>query len=224
MKKIAKYTFIAIIILLALLVISKYDEVSVEMILSYSPKNVFLAVLFILFLYALKSISIVFPVIILQMASGFLFSAPVAIAVNFAGAIIEFAIPYYMGYITGADAVEKRIQKNAKFARLINGQKQHDFFSPFFLRVINVLPCDLVSMYFGAIRLPFFKFIAGSFLGTLPGIIPATFMGKSITEPLSPEFLISFSITIISSILTMIIFYFYNRKKKRAASPSSHSE
>lgn len=215
MKKIIKYTFIAIIILLALFVISKYDEVSVEMILSYSPKNVFLAVLFILFLYALKSISIVFPVILLQMASGFLFSAPVAVIINFVGAIIEFAIPYYIGYITGADAVEKRIQKNARFAKIIKGQKQHDFFSPFFLRVINVLPCDLVSMYFGAIKLPFFKFVAGSFLGTLPGIIPATFMGKSITDPLSPEFLISLSITIISSLLTMVIFYFYNQKRTK---------
>ena len=215
MKKIIKYTFIAIIILLALFVISKYDEVSVEMILSYSPKNVFLAVLFILFLYALKSISIVFPVILLQMASGFLFSAPVAVIINFVGAIIEFAIPYYIGYITGADAVEKRIQKNTRFAKIIKGQKQHDFFSPFFLRVINVLPCDLVSMYFGAIKLPFFKFVAGSFLGTLPGIIPATFMGKSITDPLSPEFLISLSITIISSLLTMVIFYFYNQKRTK---------
>jgi len=211
-KKIINITFVTICALLAVFILFRHDDFSVEMILSYTPENVFLAALFMLLLYAVKSISVIFPVILLQMASGFLFPAPLALLINFIGAFIEFSIPYYIGLFAGAEAAEKKIQKNEKISGFIKRQKEHSFFVPFFLRVISVLPCDLVSMYLGAIRLPFFNFLWGSFLGTLPGIIPATFMGKSITDPLSPAFLISVSVTAVCSLVSLLIFKIYSKK------------
>jgi len=199
-------------VLFALLIAFKHDEFSVEMILSHSPENVFLASLFMLLLYAVKSISIVFPAIVLQMACGFMFSAPLALTINFLGALIEFTIPYFIGRFTGSEYAERKIQKNKRIAKFINSQKEHYFFVPFFLRVISVLPCDLVSMYLGAIRLPFLSFLTASLLGTFPGIIPATFMGKSITKPLSPEFLTAASITVICSLLSFLLFKLHQKE------------
>ena len=47
---------------------------SVEDILSYAPRNVWLAAGFLLLLYLAKSLSVAFPIIVLQVAAGHLFA------------------------------------------------------------------------------------------------------------------------------------------------------
>lgn len=189
-------------------------DFSIDTLLTYTPKSGALAALFMLGLYALKSISVVFPIILLQIASGFLFPAPIALLINLIGAIIDFTIPYFLGKFTGADAAEKKISKNPALKKLFEKQHKHEFFLTFFLRVISCLPADLVSMYLGALKFKFDRFLISSMLGTLPGLIPATFMGQSITDPLSPEFITALLITIICSVLSFVIYYIYTKKKE----------
>ena len=52
---------------------------SVEDILSYAPRNVWLAAGFLLLLYLAKCLSVAFPIIVLQVAAGHLF-APAAVS------------------------------------------------------------------------------------------------------------------------------------------------
>lgn len=189
-------------------------DFSIDKLLTYTPQSPFLAAFFLFGLYALKSISVVFPIILLQIASGFLFPAPIALLVNLIGAVIDFALPYFLGKFTGAEAAEKKISKNPNLIRLFEKQHKHEFFLTFFLRVISCLPSDLVSMYLGALKFKFDRYLVASMLGALPGIIPATFMGQSITDPLSPQFITALSITIICSILSFVIYYFYTKRKR----------
>ena len=189
-------------------------DFSIDTLLTYTPEIPLLAALFLLGLYALKSISIVFPIILLQIVSGFLFSAPVALLINLLGAIIDFIIPYFIGKFTGAEAAEKKISKSPSLSRLFEKQHKHEFFLTLFLRVISCLPADLVSMYLGALKFEFNRYLIASMLGTLPGLIPATFMGQSITDPLSPQFITALSITVICSILSFAIYYIYAKKKE----------
>ena len=78
---------------------------SPEDILSHSPSTPFLIVLFILILYALKSLSVFFPVIVLQVAVGLLFQSFWAVLLNIAGMAVAFALPYAIGYYSGAAMV-----------------------------------------------------------------------------------------------------------------------
>lgn len=205
---------IAIILYAALLCLALISSrrFSFDALVSYSPSSPMLAALFLLGLYALKSISVFFPIVLLQIAAGFLFSPWIALFINLLGLVIVFTLPYFLGKFAGADTAERKIDKNEKLLRIIQKQKKNEFFLTFFLRVISCLPGDLVSMYLGTLKFDFHKYLIASVLGTLPGMIPATLMGQSITEPLSPQFIISVLITVVCSLLSMLIYYIYSKK------------
>lgn len=212
-KKIVRTIAIILYGVLLFLAIITSRRFSLDALLSYSPSSPFLSMLFLMGLYALKSISVFFPLVILQIAAGFLFSAPVAIIVNIFGMVIACTLPYLLGKFAGAEAAQKKISENEKISRIIERQKEHEFFLTFFLRVISCLPGDLVSMYLGTLNFNFLKYLLASVLGILPGLVPATLLGQSITEPLSPQFIISLSITIACSLISMLVFYVYNKRE-----------
>ncbi len=213
-KKIINTLALILYALLIFIVFINTRDFSIDKLLTYTPQSPLLAAFFMFGLYAIKSISVVFPIILLQIASGFLFPAPIALLINFIGAIIDFTLPYFLGKFTGAEAAEKKFSKHPALTRLFEKQHQHEFFLTFFLRVISCLPCDLVSMYLGALKFKFDRYLVASMLGTLPGLIPATFMGQSITDPLSPQFITALSITIVCTVLSFVIYYIYKKKKE----------
>lgn len=212
LKKVIKIITVFLYALLIGMAIYQSRHLTLDSLISYSPQNKILAALFMFGLYALKSISVFFPIILIQIAAGFLFPAPIALLVNLIGAIIDFTLPYYIGMFTGADAAERKISQNEKIKRFIEKQQKHEFFLTFFLRVISCLPSDLVSMYLGMLKFRFGQYMISSMLGALPGIIPATFMGRSITDPMSAEFITAVSITLFCSLVSILAFYIYNKK------------
>ncbi len=214
-KKIIKIITSILYAALIFAVLLNARKFSIDALLSYTPSNVFLAIIFLLGIYAVKSISVFLPIIVLQIVSGFLFPAPLALLVNITGAVIDFTLPYYLGKFTGAGAAEKKIQKHENIRNLFERQHKHQFFLTFFLRVISCLPADLVSMYLGALRFDFKKYLVASMLGTLPGLIPATFMGRSITDPLSPQFIAAALITVVCTVVSILAFHIYNKKQKK---------
>lgn len=72
---------------------------SAEDILHYAPRDPWLAAGFILLLYFLKSLSVAFPIMVLQIAAGHLFSPAAALALNILGLAIDLTVPYWIGPI-----------------------------------------------------------------------------------------------------------------------------
>lgn len=64
------------------------ERFTVDGVLSYTPESPALAALFLLLLFALKSLSVFVYSGILYMASGILFPLPIAIALNVAGTVV----------------------------------------------------------------------------------------------------------------------------------------
>lgn len=192
--------------------ISTGHEFTVEAILSYTPDTPVLAALILLLMYAAKSISIVFPILVLNVAGGCLFSTPAAITVNVLGTAICISVSYLLGRLAGLDSVMNMTQKYKKFDAFMKWQQNNSFFVSFFLRIINSLPFDVVSMYLGAVKTPFCIYLAASLAGALPGVIAATIIGTSITDPSSPEFIFSVILTVALSIISVSVYYIYKRK------------
>ena len=71
------------------------EPLSVHTIIKYTPKDPILAAIVILLLYALKSLTVVFPLAILFFASGIIFPTWIAILINIIGLAITFTIPYW---------------------------------------------------------------------------------------------------------------------------------
>ena len=126
------------------------DQFSVERVLWASPQNLLLAALFMMALFALKSMSIFIYSGIFFAASGILFPLPAAILVNFLGAAVMVSLPYWLGRQMGGELIEAIVRKYPKTAVLRQAQLENQLFLSFITRIINILPSDILSLYMGA--------------------------------------------------------------------------
>ena len=174
----------------------------------------FCSAVLLLLLYGLKSATVFFPLLILEMTAGYLFPVPAALVINLIGIWIVLTIPYWIGHALGLRQVSNLIQKYPKFQAVMKQQQTHSFFLCFFLRAISCLPGDLVTMYLGATHTPFFHNLFGGALGVLPGMVLATFMGINIQNPSSPSFWISAALSVGLAVLSTMLYYFYLKRQK----------
>jgi len=211
--KILPFGVVGIFLFLAL---SSGKEPSVEAVLDYLPDNLFFSALLLLLMYALKSLSVVFPLIVLQIAAGMIFPPVTAIILNTIGTGIAYTVPYIIGRFSGSDAAERIMKKYPKAKDIIMVQRTNTWFPSFLLRAVSCLPGDIISMCLGSIRVPYIPYVVASILGTFPGLIPATIAGVSIMDPTSLVFIISVAVTVLSSVGSVIIYLFLNKHKKNS--------
>lgn len=186
-------------------------ELTAEGIASFTPKNPWLAAIFLLFLFALKSLSIVIYSGLLYAASGILFPLPVAILLNLAGTVIMVSLPYEIGKKAGSRAVDNIRAKYPQTSVIQELRSENDFFFSFLVRMIR-LPSDVASLYMGAVNIEYKQYLWGSVLGLLPHLIAFPIMGMNIQNIWSPAFFISVCVEAAYILLTMIIYSLYRKR------------
>ena len=110
--------------------------------------------------------------------------------------------------------VNQILQKHPKAALLKKIHTGNDFIFCFLSRIINVLPCDLVSMYMGAIQIKYGSYLLGCLLGMLPPMITFPVMGMSITDIHSPQFIVALCAEIAYILVTSAVYTLYRKKNK----------
>ena len=169
-------------------------DVEAADILQWSPSNPFLAALFLIALYAAKSMSVFFPLVVLYLAGGLVFPLPVSLAVNLAGMAACVSVPYLVGRFSAAESVDRLREKYPKLEKLERVQQDSHFLFVLIARALGVLPGDVVSLYFGSMRLPFLPYLAGSLVGLAPTMVAVSIMGDNAANPLSPGCLIAVAV------------------------------
>ncbi|MBQ8568793.1 MAG: TVP38/TMEM64 family protein [Oscillospiraceae bacterium] len=214
LKTVIQLAPLAMAAVMAVVYLTALKDLKVADLLTYTPENLWLAAGFIIIMFALKSLSFFFPMLIIHAVSGHIFTFPVAVAVNIIGTAVMVTIPYLIGRYAQRDLVDSLISKSKKADRINEFRNEGQLFVSFFLRVINCLPCDLVSMALGAGGVGYKKYLIGSLLGILPGIISVTLMGDNVADPLSPMFIGSAVFEVITALVSAAAYYFYRKKKK----------
>lgn len=186
------------------------EPLSVHTIIKYTPKDPILAAIVILLLYALKSLTVVFPLAILFLASGIIFPTWIAILINIIGLAITFTIPYWIGRYFGDEAIEEIYNRFPKVKEVTKYQNSNVFFACFITRIIGFLPGDIVSIYFGACNTNFPVYLLGGISGCLLSIITTTILGEKLNNPFTKEFFVVLLIRIIVIIGAILL----NRKIK----------
>ena len=148
---------------------------------SLLPQNRWLAFLVVILPYAVKSLTVVFPLITLYLLSGAVFSLPSAILVNLLGLVFWASIPYLLGKLIGPSRLE----------RLDILRRKSGVWFTVLARASGPLPGDIVSLYFGCMGLGFPSYLAGSILGVAPTMVAATVLGEQISHPNTPGFWIA---------------------------------
>ena len=100
--------------------------------------------------------------------------------------------------------LRRRWRRYPRLDGLLESQEGHYLFLSFFLRVIYLLPGDIVSMYFGSVRGPYLTCLLGGLLGGLPSLLAATLLGASVSQPGSPAFWLALGITAGVSVLSLL--------------------
>ena len=211
-----KYQIILILVWAALLLfcLLNKDRFTVDGVLSYTPENAVLSAAFMMFLFALKSISVFIFSGILFAANGILFPLPAAILLNVLGAAVMVSLPYWLGRRLGGGVVGRIVEKYPKAAAFRQLQTGHELLFSFIARAVNILPSDIVSLYMGAMGISYRKYLPGRILGMLLSLITFPIMGMNIANPGSPTFLWSIGIQAAVSAVSIGGFWLVRRKKK----------
>lgn len=191
-------------------------DIGVEDIINYSPENVFFAALVMVILYGLKSLTVVIPLPLLEVASGLIFSFPIAIIVNSIGIMFCILIPHFIGLSFGKDKMDKFVNKHPKLKIINEFNDSSSFFVCYFTRLVGFLPIDLLSIYFGASGISLKSDVIGGFLGTFASMILLTLFGQSTNNPGSLMFWISIVLNIFLVLISFILFNLYLKKKRQS--------
>lgn len=198
--------------IIVLLIIHR-KELSAEEIARYTPKNPWLAVIVMLALFALKSLSIVIYSGLLYAANGILFPLLAAIVLNLIGTVIMLSLPYWIGRRNGASAVDEIRKKYPKAEVIHDLRAKNDFLFSFLVRMIR-LPSDVASLYMGAVHVEYKKYLLGSLLGMLPHAITYPIMGMSIQDIRSPKFVISLCAELAYILITSAVYTVYRKRNQ----------
>ena len=188
-------------------------SLTVDDILDYTPSEPLLAMLFLWLAFALKSLSMIFPVLLLFAVSGQLFPLPVALAVNTVGIAITLTVPYLLGRASELSFTDKLLARYPRLQELRRVRETSSFFLSFIARAIGILACDVVSLYFGSTRLPYVPYITGAVLGFLPDLICATILGQQIEQFDTPGFWITLAVNILACVGSFFVYRWYKRKR-----------
>lgn len=212
---VGKYRTILMLVWAAVLLfcLLNKDRFTVDGVLAYTPESAVFSAVFMMLLFALKSISVFVFSGILFAANGILFPLPAAILLNVLGAAIMVSLPYWLGRRLGKEMVVRIAERYPRVEAFRQLQTGHEFLFSFIARVVNVLPSDIVSLYMGAMGVSYRKYLPGSLLGMLLSLVTFPIIGMNITDPGSPAFVWSVGIQAAVSAVSIGGAWLYHRKK-----------
>ena len=183
-----------------------------DAVLRYTDATTLLVALFMILLFALKSVSLMFPILALMAACGVLFPLPIAMLVATLGTAVTLTIPYLIGRGAGPDMTVKLQQKYVRLRELRALRRRNEFFLAFLIRIIGILPCDVVSLYLGNTRMPFWKFLIGGVLGFMADVVTATVVGMKAEDRSSPWFWGAIAVNLLVAGGSTLFYYFYRKR------------
>ena len=181
-------------------------ELSLSELLTWTPESPALAGLFLVGL-GLKSLSLVFPLLLLYLAAGAIFPLPLAFAVNTAGLAVCVSLPFLLGRRRGVDGQGALLRRWPQLARLEELERESTFRLLALVRAMGLLPCDAVSLWFGASGMRYGPYLAGSLAGMLPMMLAETALGAAVQEAGPWQFWTAAGCGAVLAVLSLLLGY-----------------
>jgi len=213
--KLRKYVPIMVmagIITAAVVFVLRNGTITTDTLLSYTPKNKWLAALVILLLFALKSQTVIILYAVVATSTGILFDLPAALIINTLGSVICISIPYFVGRASDGVLVEGLFKKSRKLREIYEDNKDNTFLASLIMRALN-LSNDLLGLFFGSLKVPYAEYLVSSFIGIVPAMVLYTVLGNDL-DFLSPPVLICSAVELLSIVAAWLLFRMKKRKKE----------
>lgn len=195
-------------------------DLTVEGLLSYVPSNLWIGAAVLILLFAVKSLSIVFPLSILYLCVGLLYPRWLAVLINLAGLTLCVSIPYLIGRRYGVAFINGLGKKHPKLQTLLQMGVENEVLLSYLMRIVGVLPGDICSLFLGSCKTRYPRYLTGSLLGLAPVMIIHVFLAKAVTtglavgwrEAMTPQLFVTLALLLAVSILSTFLF---NRRARR---------
>ena len=173
-----------------------------------------LAVLIIWGVYGIKSVLFIIPASMIYISVGMAFSPLAAIAVNFAGILLETSMTYWLGRFLGGSYVEKRLKGKKGAEKIMALSDKKGLWALFVVRVLPVFPIDFVSLFLGSTKLNFFKYLLVSLGGILPRVALFTILGDKIYDYIPMDLIMKIVICCIPIVIIYWVIKYFTKGKK----------
>lgn len=176
-----------------------------EELLSLTPDNLWLAAAALMGFYALKSMSVVFPLTALFIAVGHIYPLWAAMLVNTAGLCVSFTLPYLAGRFSGADIVDAIVLKYPKTEKIVDYSRNNNLFTAYISRAVVFVPGDVVSVIHGALKMPYRPYLIGSIFGVLPEMVVQTYIGAQLSQLTLKSVLVMAGLIAVTLVLSLAL-------------------
>ena len=192
----------------------RLETLSLESIVHFAPASIGLAAFVFIALYALKAMVVVVPLVMLFIAAGIVFPTGWALLVTYLGLATALSVGYAVGKVLGEQRVRKTVAKYKRLEKFLFGWSDNLSSLCFISRVLP-LPFDVVSMFYGALGMPFLKYMFISLLGKSPFMIPCVLAGAFVSQPLSAPFLVPFGLSLTIALSVFLLYKMRYAKRER---------
>ena len=188
-------------------------NISPEDFAKYIPANTAAAAVIIILSGFVKGATIFFPFIFIELVSSLIFPHVPAILINIAALAGSFTTSYFIGRLAGSNAIKKLCAKFKRFDDFRNVIDNNSAISVTVSRLVGILPMDVVGMYFGATKVPYFKFLLFSLIGGMPDLILETLIGQEIKNFGSIWFYVFLTARILASVASVLVYRAIKKRK-----------
>ncbi len=174
-------------------------------ITTLEDKWMIVIVLFLLFL--VRCILPFYPLSVILVISGVVFPSWVAFFINMGGMALGMGIRYYTGKELGEGYTLKLLRKYPIFDVILEKNGLSNSVLLFLFRLFPGVPPNSVSQIYGSLHFPLKKYFLISLAGIAPRMLTYSFIGRSVTDPLSPSFLAPIIVLLTLSGISLLGFH-----------------
>jgi uncharacterized membrane protein YdjX (TVP38/TMEM64 family) len=154
---------------------------------------------------------LLFPALILTLAGGLAFGpwwgTVYVVLGGLSAACLCFAIARWLGQ----EKIKKYLGQFSQIQAFDDQITEHGFRTILIMRIVPLFPYDPVSYLAGLSKMRFRDYIGATALGMLPGAFAFNMLGHSLTDMLSPTFLLALVLVFVV-MLTPLVYHFVKSK------------
>lgn len=150
-----------------------------------------------------------FPTVLLSTASGALWGPYLGTLMTVVSATLAAGIPFFLSRALGRGMAAKLIDQNSTAHRCDRFAGRNGFAAVLTLRLIPVVPWDLVNYLSGLCSIRFRDYLLGSLIGTLPASFTYNLIGASLGKPVDKIQIAA----VTAAVIVLAVFLFVRRRK-----------
>ena len=158
-----------------------------------------LIIIVIFLLYLLRSLSMIYPYTIVYIISAMVFPPVESFIINMLGMAMTFALRYYTGIVMGEGYWNKVLKRHPTVNSVFETRGKGSPLLLFALRLVPFCPLNTLSHLYGTFEYPFLQYMLLSCIAITPRMITYSFIGYSVYDPLSSNFIIPMTVLLIFS-------------------------